>query len=132
MDAANEMQRAIVGRLKAKLVAGGRVYDRPPQSVTFPYVHVGEVQVIDDEAEGVEAFEVFATLHTWSQNASFGGKPEAMAIQAAMRAALHSADLALVGGSLIEIRHRDSRAFIEGDGITVHGVCTYRALVEAH
>ena len=125
MDVGNEMQRAIVGRLKAKRVVDGRVYDRPPQSVTFPYVHVGEVQVID-------AAEVFVTLHSWSRQDSYGGKPEAMAIQAAVRAALHSADLALVGGSLIEIRHRDSRAFVEGDGVTVHGVCTYRALVEAH
>lgn len=132
MDVGNEMQRAIVGRLKAKRVVDGRVYDRPPQSVTFPYVHVGEVQVIDDEAEGIESAEVFVTLHSWSRQDSYGGKPEAMAIQAAVRAALHSADLALVGGSLIEIRHRDSRAFVEGDGVTVHGVCTYRALVEAH
>lgn len=131
MDAGTEMQRAIVARLTARAVAGGRIYDRPPQHVVFPYVTVGEVQVVDDEAEGIEAVEVFVTLHTWSRAETFGGKPEAMAVQGAMRKALHKADLALDGFALVEIRHRDSRSFVDPDGITTHGVCSYRALIDA-
>lgn len=131
MDPGTDIQSAIVGALRAASIAGGRVYDRAPQSVTYPFVSVGEVQIIDDDTEDKESVEAFVTVHTWSQNQSAGGKPEAMAIQRLIREALHQVDLQTTTWDLLEIRHRDSRTFLDQDGITVHGVCTYRALMDA-
>lgn len=131
MDPGTDLQAAIVTALKAAAVAGGRVYDRVPQGATFPLITIGEVQVIDDDTEGHEAVEAFVTVHTWSQQSAPGGKPETMGLQRAIRVALHDVDLALTSWRLVEIRHRDSRAFLDADGITVHGVCTYRAMLDA-
>lgn len=126
-DPGLELQGAIVAALKAAEVCSARVYDRVPAAVQFPYVTIGEVQVIDDEAECIEAVEVFVTIHTWSRAV---GKPEASAINAQIRAALHNANLPLSTWRLLEIRQRDARTFTDGDGITTHGISVFRALID--
>ena len=126
-DPGLELQGAIVAALKAADVCAGRVYDHVPAGAQFPYVNIGEVQVNDDEAECIESVEVFVTLHTWSRSV---GKPEASAINAQVRAALHNANLTLSTWRFLEIRQRDARTFTDGDGITTHGISVFRALVD--
>ena len=126
-DPGLELQGAIVAALKASAVAGGRIYDQVPQSTDFPYVSIGEMQVIDDDAEYVGGVEVYATLHVWSRAA---GKPEAANIAAAVRGAIHEQDLRLPFWRLVEIRHQSTRLMTDPDGITAHGVMTFRALAD--
>lgn len=126
-DPGLELQGAIVAALHAAGVAGGRVYDEVPQAAAFPYVSIGEMQVVDDDAEMVGGAEVYATLHVWSRAP---GKPEASALAAAVRAALHEQDLRLPFWRLVEIRHQSTRIMADPDGKTTHGVLTFRALAD--
>lgn len=127
------LQDAIVATLRATpavtALIGGRFFDRAPDDTAFPHAEIGEVQVLDDGADCLEdAAEIFVTLHVWSRAV---GAVEARQITGAIRAALHLATLDLgADWALVEIGHRDTRTFDDGDGKTTHGVMTFRALID--
>jgi len=124
------LQAALVAALKGsaavQAVVGARVYDHPPQSPAFPYVSVGDDQVVDDSTACEDAFECFSTVHLWSRAK---GKPELKRLGAAVRAAL-DVDLTLTGFRLVTHEHRDTRYFRDADGVTEHGVASFRYLVD--
>lgn len=130
-DPALELQRTMVARLKAdaavSAAVGVRVYDHVPQDVSFPYVSIGDIQILDDAAECVIGTEAFVTIHVWSRSV---GLVETRSIAAAVRGALHEAPLVLNGFSLIECRHRDTMTRLESDGLTGHAVISFRGLVD--
>lgn len=130
------LQGAIVGALKRDGVVrswlGDRVFDRAPETIAFPHAEIDEVQVVDDGADGLEgAAEVFVTLHVWTRPADGSGKRDGEIIAGAIRDRLHLARLVLAADlDLVEIMHRDTRVFLDADGITGHGVLVFRALVD--
>jgi hypothetical protein len=127
------LQGAIVAALGADAavsnLVGARLYDLAPDDVAFPFVALGEIQVVDDGTACFEdAAEIYVTVHVWSRAV---GRPEAHRIAGAVRNALHLTDLDLGADlDLVEIRHRDTRVFTDADGRTAHGVMTFRAMVD--
>jgi Protein of unknown function (DUF3168) len=122
------MQVAVVDRLKKQVsLVSGRVYDEPPSTFEFPYLTIGDDQVLADDAECVDGSEVYVTIHVWSQAV---GWPEAKKVGDQVRDALHLADLTLAGHRLVEMRFRDARPLRDPDGKTRHIVITFRALTE--
>lgn len=128
------LQGAIVEALKdataVSALVGARVYDDPPtaSSVTFPYIELGQFQVLDDWAGCVEGSEVNFDVHVWSRAK---GTPEAKTIVSAVRGVLNDADLDLAPAHrLIEMTFQTHRVFTDADGATTHGVVTFRALTE--
>ena len=70
-----------------------RVYDACRQPKAFPYVTVGDDQVLQDHAECLEgSVEVFAILNVWSRAV---GKPETKRITGAIVAAINAVELSL-------------------------------------
>ncbi len=134
-DPALALQGAINLRLRAEIAAvAGRVYDRVPAGATMPYVELGEFQSVDDGAQCLEAFEVFATLHVWSRpgDGADPGQTSGKAIAGAVNTALHEAELDLgAGWQFLEIAHQDTRHLKDPDGVTSQSVLTFRALVAA-
>lgn len=132
IDAGLALQGAIVAALKAdtdvSALVAGRVYDAVPDDATYPLIKIGEIQVLDDGADGIASVEVFVTLHAWSQAV---GAVECRRLAGAMRQCLHQAPLD-VGDDwqLIDMLHRQSRVFVDADGVTQHGVVTFRALMD--
>ena len=120
-----------MARLKADAgvtaLIGQRVYDQPPASPTFPYLTLGEDQIIPDRADCYEGDEVTLTLHVWSRAVGF---PEAKRITVAVRAALKDAPLVLAGHRLIDFVFGDARSFRDEDPLTTHSILTFRALTE--
>lgn len=134
-DPGEALQRAIYAQLCAdadvSTFVAGRVFDLPPQGgvPVFPYIAFGAFQVLDDGAGCIDGAEVFVTLDVWSRAQ---GTVEAKRIGGAVKAALHEADLDLGSAHrLIEIMHRSTTVFLDPDGLTAHGVLTFRALTEA-
>jgi len=128
------LQGAIVAALKddagVAAVVGERVYDDPPTAspVAFPYIDLGQFQVLDDWAGCIEGSEINFDVHVWSRSK---GTPEAKAIVGAVRGALNDVDLDLSPAHrLIEITFQTHRIFTDADGATTHGVVTFRALTE--
>lgn len=129
-DPALALQGAVNVRVRAAVPAvSGRVLDRVPAEVVFPYVELGEFQTLDDGASCIDAVEIFATLHVWSRAV---GQVECKAIAGTVRAALHEAELDLGPEfQFLEIAHRETRHLKDPDGLTSHAVVTFRSLVAA-
>lgn len=129
-DPAIHVQGAYVARLKAQVPAvASRVHDRAPQDVQFPFLQIGDIQTVEDGADCIDATEVTVTLHVWSRAP---GRAECRQIAGACRAALHEwlPDLSAQGFRCVEHMHRDTRTLGDPDGITSHGVLTFRLLID--
>lgn len=134
------LQKAIVGALMAdtdvKAVVSDRIYDRIPRNqatgaitAEFPFIGIGDTQLLPELAECTDAAETSITIHCYSRAVGF---PEAIRIAAAATAALHDAPLALDGGSLQSLLLESSRILRDPDGLTSHAVLTFNALTDAN
>lgn len=106
-----------------------RVYDKIPNTPTFPYVSLGEVQVLPELGENTDAAQAFVTLHAWSRFTSSnavraGGKY--------LITALHDKDLIIADGSVLSVLLESSRHIPDPDGLTKHGIYTFTILTDAN
>lgn len=72
--AAWPLQVAIVGKLDgdeklAALVSG--VYDEPPEKAQHPYITVGNITEVPDDAHDRQGLNATVTLHIWSRYRGF-------------------------------------------------------------
>ena len=132
MSAANALRTAMHAALTSDPVllaalGGPRVHDVPPASPEFPYVTLGEAQVLDwsTATEGGEEHRL--TLHAWSRQ---GGHNEAHAIAAILQQALHDAELVLTGHRLVNLRLTSADIRREAGGRTYHALVRFRAVTE--
>ncbi|ORE94046.1 hypothetical protein ATO13_08231 [Stappia sp. 22II-S9-Z10] len=75
--------------------------------------------------------ETFIDVHVWSETV---GMPQAMRIMAAVRSALHSADLDFDSegdpvGAVQSFQHQSSRVMRGRDPKVTHGIITFRAFL---
>lgn len=128
MSADYALQVFAVGALKAGVPAvAGRVFDRVAPAPTFPYLHVADWQVVQDDADCIAAVEVYFNVHVWSR---VPGRTEASHIAASVVASLHEAETDLPDHGLVLLNHRDTRFLADPDGLTAHAVITFRALMD--
>jgi hypothetical protein len=129
------IQAAIVAALKnaaaVTAIADERVYDKVPAGAQFPYVHYGEDQVQADDYDSDDClskgFEVFVTLHVWSRA---NGKVECKRLGAAVHQAIDNADLTVNGFTVFAFEHQSTNYLTDPDGLTTHGVCQFRVLLD--
>lgn len=131
-SAAWELQKSIHAALSGDaaitaLLSGERVYDDVPRGAEFPYLTFGQSTARDWSTDSEDGSEHIVTLNVWSRHA---GEREVHLIMAAVRDALHGADLAIAGQRLINIRHEASEASRDPDGETYRGVARFRAVLE--
>jgi hypothetical protein len=126
-----ELQGAIITRLRADValteLVGSRVYDRVPKEAPFPYVSYGPVDMMSEDADCINGFNIAVQIDVWSRAV---GTPEAKRIGNAVRRALHDADLALPTNAFVLLRHMQSRTFSDPDGLTSHRVIAFESIVE--
>lgn len=131
-DPSYALQVALVAALKAAgvlpVVVGGRVYDSVPPGATFPYVTLGDCQVLPDKAECVDGVEVSVQVDAWSRAVGYG---EAKTIGAAIVAALDDRPLTVDGFNVTVFELESARYLRDPDGLSRHGVITFRGLLEA-
>lgn len=120
-------QKAIFDRLKAANVAGGRIYDRVPAKVEFPYVTISDEQIVDfGDGCAEDMVEVFVDIHVWSRAV---GRVEAKTVGAAIRFSLKNS-LSVEGFAVILHEFQTARSFLDADGLTSHAVLTYRFVLQ--
>lgn len=125
------LQGALVALLKASTGGGDlgvadRVYDKPPSPLTFPYIRIGDDQVIGDDDECEELSEVYSRIHVWSQK---GGKVEAKTIAGAVRSRIRGATWTLAGFKVDGIQFVQTQYLDDPDGISTHAVIEVRFLI---
>lgn len=134
------MQGAWVTALKADTavaaIVGVRVYDYVPPTTPFPHIEVGDVQCIDASA-GLEfaAAECFVDIHVWSRpgNASAYGAVEARTLGGVIENAFRfdNERLQPAGYLVLVQQFQRARYMRDPDGLTQHGVLTFRTLVQS-
>jgi hypothetical protein len=128
-----EIQGAIVTRLKADsavtALVNGRVYDSVPSGATFPYITIGPVDSVDDDADCITGLLVAQQIDVWSRAV---GYPQAKQIVDAVRAALHGQETALplATNGMAYFEHRNSRISRDPDGLTSHGILSFEAAIQ--
>lgn len=106
-----------------------RIFDMVPPQPAYPFVTLGDRQDVPDLAECIDGSEVFLTFHIWSR-AKTKKSDEASGIAATFDDLLHETELTLDANRCLLIERSAERQLRDPDGLTIHGVITYRALVE--
>lgn len=132
-DPSLALQGAIIARLKASAgvvaLIAARVYDEVPLIAVFPYVSIGDGQVIGDDDECSETSEVTFQMHAWSRSPADTGYPKVKSILSAIRTAMR-APLALDGFQLLSQEFTQTQFLREPDGgLTRHAVIEYRFII---
>ncbi len=126
------IKTALAASTDLATVMGGtlRLYQDVPADADFPYLTIGESQLVPDLAECIDGSEVFPVIHVWSR--SHGGFEEAKKIAANVFVALAAAPITLSENKclLIERDQLGDVSVRDPDGKTKHIACHYRALIE--
>lgn len=121
-----QLQKAIHDKLKeATALAGGRVYDRVPDAPTFPYITIGEDQVIDDGDTCSDSWEVYTDVHVWSRAVGF---PEAKTLAASVVSRVLAINT-VTDFRVVSVQLENQRTLRESDGLTNHVVASFRFLL---
>ncbi|MGZ8362872.1 MAG: DUF3168 domain-containing protein [Caulobacteraceae bacterium] len=133
LDPDRALQLALLDHLRADaaLIAligdPPRVYDEPPAAPVYPQVLLGRAETRPFGGGDSEGVEHAVSLTVTSR---FGGAEEAKAVTAAVRAALHNADLALEDHRLVNLRVTYCDVFRSTDWRATFGILRLRAVTE--
>lgn len=126
-----ELQGAIHALLKADTdvdaMVSGRVYDRIPKGVAFPYISYADVSSNPYDSSCVVAEEFIFTLDVWSRSV---GSIEAKEIAGRVKKALHNADLSLVQNAAGQLVFRGQVSQDDPDGLTSHVSLTFKCIIQ--
>ena len=130
-----ELTGEIVALLKAdaavSALIGGRVYDDAAPNATFPYVTIGPVDLVQDDADCLVSGEVTMQLDVWARaTATASARAQALRITDAIRAAVREAEIEMDSNALVHLEHRNTRTFRDPDGLTIHSAIELLAIVE--
>ena len=129
---------AIQKGLRTRLVANAgvtdivstRVYDEPPQAVTFPYLRFDQITANAFDTDSTLGSVVDITIEANSRSAS--GRVEAVQIVEAVRAALHrqETNITVTGFTLVELIFQTYSVTRDTDGRGYTAVIALQALLE--
>lgn len=124
LRASPALAEAMGGRVRLYTLSAG---DNAP----FPYIVIGEDQIVGDETECAASSEAFTTVHVWSrvEDDVSASRAQAKAIAALVRATLN-APLPLVGFVTTEWRFETARHLTDPDQRTAHSVVEHRYLID--
>lgn len=136
-DPSLEVQGAIVAALKTvgvlPAVVGDSptrypgVYDTAPPNAMFPYITLGDCQVLPDKAGCIDGAELFLQIDAWSRSV---GYPEVKNIAKAIKAKLDDQPLTVAGFSVVIFEHESTQYLRDPDGLTRHAAITFRSLIQ--
>ena len=126
------LQQLIVSHLASDTaittaLGGPKLYDRPPDRATFPYVTLGQTAIFDQSTASETAHEHLVTLHIWSRK---GGRLDALQIQDLLRTRLET--LPATSGSLriVSLRFEYQEVRHDPEVDAYHGMLRYRGYTE--
>ena len=124
------VQTAVYDSLKADaglmaLISG--VYDAVPETEVFPYVTIGEDSHVGWSTNTTLGTDVNVVISTWSRKR---GRLQTKQIQGEIYDALNRTTLTYTGYVIINVELEGSESFMDADGLTRHGVQSFRVLIE--
>ncbi len=126
------LQQLIVSHLTSDTavttaLGGPKLYDRPPDRATFPYVTLGQTTVFDQSTATESAHEHLVTLHIWSRK---GGRLDALQLSDLLRTRLET--LPATSGTLriVSLRFEYQEVRHDPEVDAYHGLLRYRGFTE--
>lgn len=129
-DPSLELQGALVAALKATgalpSVVGGRVYDAVPANAAFPYLSLGDCQVLPDKSGCIDGAEVYPQIDVWSRAV---GYPEVKTIAKAVLLKLDDQPLVVAGFNVVVFEVQGVQYLRDPDGLTRHAAITLHGIL---
>jgi hypothetical protein len=125
-DPSFEVQGAMVAVLKGGSVAAGRVYDNVSPAAQFPYVTLGDCQVLPDKYECIDGAEIYPVVDVWSQSVGYA---ETKTIAKKILALLDDKPLNVAGFNLIVFEVQSINYMRDPDGLTRHAAITFHGIL---
>lgn len=124
------IRSALVADSGVTALISTRVYDEPPQNVTFPYARFNTISPRAFDTDTTEGSLVDLSLEVHSRSAS--GRVEAMQIAEAIKAALHRQEAAITatGFTVVEMIFEAISATRDTDGRGYTAVVLFQAMLE--
>ena len=133
-DVALVLQRQVVKILSGALRAADGftvvpVFDAVPEQQSYPFVAIGDDQVVPDAAEGFEdSVEITSTIHVYSKAV---GRPENKTIVGQIRRLIKAAAVDLgPDWTLVDLVAGGSHVVEDDDELTTHGIVTFKTLAD--
>jgi len=124
------LRAALVANAGVTAIVSTRVYDEPPQAVTFPYLRFDQITANAFDTDSTVGSAVDITIEANSRSAS--GRVEAVQMVEAVRAALHrqEANVTVTGFTLVELIFQTYSVTRDTDGRGYTAVIALQALLE--
>ena len=125
------VRAALVADAGVYALIGTRLYDEPPQNVTFPYARFGGIEPLAFDTDTQEGALVSFTIEAYSRSAS--GRVEAAQIAEAVKAALHrqEASVTVSGHTFVELIFETFSVTRDGEGRGYTAIVSLQAMLEA-
>lgn len=130
VDPLQELTRAVYARLTGILTVP--VLDYVPEDTPYPYVTIGETQMVTDDTHNTYGTECLMTLHVWTRSE---GWSQARGIAAQMRAALDNQHTNIETSAphrVVSIRMDQTWSMRDPDPSIRHMPIRYRVLIESN
>jgi hypothetical protein len=125
------LRTALAADAGVSAIVSTRIYDEPPQNVTFPYVRFGDISPDAFDTDSTEGAIVDIGIEAHSRSAS--GRVEAVQIIEAIKNALHRNENAVTvsGFSLIELIFQTYSVTRDAEGRGYTAVISLQAMLDA-
>ena len=129
-DPSYELQQALYIALKGNVgpEVAGRVYDAVPTNAQFPYITLGDSQVLPDKADCIDGTEHFPQIDVWSRAVGF---PEAKTISKNILMVLDDNPPPMPGYVAVIFELESIHYLRDPDGLTRHVALTFHTRIQA-
>ena len=108
------------------IVGNNRIFDNVPQDTDYPYVVIGNINVINRGTKTLDGNEYNVDIDVWS---TYRGKKEISEAMERIYELLHDTTYTVSGANMVISQVRNTITLVENDGITRHGVLTLSVIV---
>jgi hypothetical protein len=124
------LRAALAANSGVTSIVSTRIYDEPPQNVTFPYIRFGDIEPSAFDTDTTEGSLVSVSIEAHSRSAS--GRVEAAQMVEAVKEALHrqEASVTVAGHTLVELIFQTFSVTRDGEGRGYTAVIALQAMLE--
>ena len=124
------LRAALSANAGVTALVGARIYDEPPQNVTFPYMRFGDIEPSAFDTDTIEGSLVGVSIEAHSRSAS--GRVEAVQMVEAVKEALHRKEtsVTVAGHTLVELIFQTYSVTRDGEGRGYTAVIALQAMLE--
>jgi len=108
------------------IIGNNKIFDNVPQDTPYPYVVIGNINVINTGTKTLDGNEYNVDIDIWSE---YRGKKEISDAMERIYELLHDTTYSVSGANFVNSQVRSTITLVENDGITRHAVLSLSVIV---